>query len=100
MTHAQFKKVQLDHLIDAILEAGGDNDHAARRIADEYPTDNVQDYMNNERSELDDMILTRLYSDDRVNISNPLKKSILSLKGFLEILGRQYNERLDPPYNQ
>ena len=42
MTHAQFKKVQLDHLVDVILEAGGDDDHAARRIADEYPTDNIQ----------------------------------------------------------
>ena len=28
MTHATFKKVQLDHLIDVILEAGNDPDHA------------------------------------------------------------------------
>ena len=29
MTCAQFKKYQLDHLIDVILDAGGDPDHAA-----------------------------------------------------------------------
>ena len=29
MTHAQFKKIQLDHLINEILEAGGDPDHEA-----------------------------------------------------------------------
>ena len=87
MTHAQFKKVQLNHLIDVILEAGGDVDHAARRIADDYPTGNVQDYMNTERSELDDMILTKLSSNDPVIISNPLKKRILSLKGFWKCWG-------------
>ena len=29
MTRAQFKEAQLDHLVDVILEAGGDIDHAA-----------------------------------------------------------------------
>ena len=29
ITRAQSKKYQLDHLIDAILDAGGDSDHAA-----------------------------------------------------------------------
>ena len=63
-----------------ILEAGGDVDHAARRIADDYPTDDVQDYMNIEQSELDNMNLTKLSNNDTMNISNPLKKRILSLK--------------------
>ena len=57
MTHAQFKKVQLDHLIDVILEAGGDVNHAARRLANDYPTNNVQDYMTIEQSELDNRSL-------------------------------------------
>ena len=57
MTHAPFKKVQLDHLIDVILEAGGDVNHAARRIANDYPTNNVQDYMTIEQSELDNRSL-------------------------------------------
>ena len=87
MTCAQFKKVQLDHLIDVILEAGGDVDHAARRITDDYPTDNIQDYMNIKRSELDNMILTKSSSTDPVIISNPLKKRILSLKGFWKCWG-------------
>ena len=46
MTHAQFKKIQLDHLIDMILEANGDVNHAYCQVADTYPTDNIQDYMN------------------------------------------------------
>ena len=29
VARAQFKKYQLDHLIDVILDAGGDPDHAA-----------------------------------------------------------------------
>ena len=77
----------IDHLIDVTLEAGGDVDHAARRIADDYPTDNVQEYMNIERSELDNMNLTKSLSNDPVNISNPLKKRILSLKGFWKCWG-------------
>ena len=92
MTCAQFKKVQLDHLIDVILEAGGDVNHAARRIANDYPTDNVQDYMNIEQSELDNMNLTKSSNNDTVNILNPLKKRILSLKGFWKCWG-------DPSYN-
>ena len=72
MTHAQFKKVQLDHLIDVILEAGGDVNHAERRITSDYPTDNVQDYMKIEQSELDNMNLTKSSNNDTVNISNPL----------------------------
>ena len=43
--------------------------------------------MNIERSELDEMILTKPNSDDPVNISNPLKKRILSLKGFWKCWG-------------
>ena len=34
-THAQFKKIQLDYLIDVILEANGDADGAYHHIADE-----------------------------------------------------------------
>ena len=38
MTHAAFKKIQLDHVIDIILEAGGDPDHVFRHIADFIPS--------------------------------------------------------------
>ena len=41
LTCSTFKKAQLDHVIEIILEAGGDPDHPARRIADEYPASNV-----------------------------------------------------------
>ena len=74
ITHAQFKKAQLDHLIDVILKAGGDPDHAAQRIADDYPTTNVQDYTNIEHNELDNMNLTKATSTDQAIISNALKK--------------------------
>ena len=43
VTCADFKKRQLDHLIDVILEANGDDDHPACRIADEYHATNIQD---------------------------------------------------------
>ena len=43
MTRTAFKKTQLDHVIDVILETVGDPDHAYHRIADQYPTDNVED---------------------------------------------------------
>ena len=87
MTRAAFKKLQLDHLIDVILEARGDPDHAYRRIADQYPTDNVEDYINMDRSELDSMKLTKSTSTDTINISNAMKKRVLSLKGFWQSWG-------------
>ena len=87
ITRAQFKKTQLDHLIDVILEADGDPDDPARRIADDYPTNNVQDYTNLTRSELDNMVLTKSGSTDPVVIPNALKKRILSLKGFWQCWG-------------
>ena len=74
MTHATFKKAQLDHLIEIILEAGGDPDHPARHIADEYPAFNVQDYINIDRNELDSMILTKVSSNDPIPTSNASKK--------------------------
>ena len=82
ITCAQFKKAQLDHLINVILESSGDSDHAAQRIANDYPTTNVQDYTNIECNELDNMNLTRSRSNDQVIISSALKKQILSSKGF------------------
>ena len=87
ITRAQFKKTQLDHLIDVILEAGGDADDPARRIADDYPTTNVQDYTNLTRNELDSMVLTKSGSTDPFVIPNALKKRILSLKGFWQCWG-------------
>ena len=87
MTHAQFKKIQLDHLIDEILEARGDPDHAAQCIVNEYPTDNVQDYMNTDCIEFDAMTLTKSSSSDPVLISNTLKKQILAVKGFWKCWG-------------
>ena len=82
MTRAACKKTQLDHVINIILETGGDPDLAYHRIGDQYPTDNVEDYMNLDRSELDTMILTKSMTTDTVSISNAMKKHILSLKGF------------------
>ena len=87
MTRATFKKTQLDHVIDVILETAGDPDHSYRHIADQYPTDNVEEYMNLYRSELDTMILTKSTTTDTVTISNAMKKRILSLKGFWQAWG-------------
>ena len=80
VTRANFKKRQLDHLIDVILETSGDIDHPARRIAEEYPAIIVQDYINIDRMELDSMNLTK--SNSTVSIPNALKKQILSLQDF------------------
>ena len=82
MTRSTFKKVQLDHMIDVILEAEYDPDHACRRLADQYPVDNVQDYINITQDELDSIELTKSDSNDPVLLSNATKKRILSLKGF------------------
>ena len=60
VTHANFKKQQLDHLIDVIMEANGDVDHPARRIAEEYSANNVQNYINIDRTELDMMELNQV----------------------------------------
>ena len=82
VTCANFKRRQLDHLIDVILEANGDDDHPARLIAGEYNATSVQDYINIDRGELDTMELTDSDSNDVVHIPNALKKCILSLKDF------------------
>ena len=58
VTCATFKKAQLDHLIKVILEAGNDADHPAHCIADDYPANNIQDYINIDHTELDAMTLT------------------------------------------
>ena len=52
------------------------------QIAEEYPANNVQDYINIDRTELDSMNLTKSNSTDAVSIPNALKKWILSLKDF------------------
>ena len=82
VTRANFKRRQLDHLINVILEANGDDDHPARLIAGEYNATSVQDYINIDGTELDTMELTDLDSNDVVHIPNALKKHILSLKDF------------------
>ena len=82
VTRANFKKQQLDHLIDVIMEANGDVDHPACQIADEYPANNVQDYIIINRTELDMMELTESDSNNVLYIANALKKCILSLKDF------------------
>ena len=74
VTCANFKKIQLDHLIDVILEAGGDADHPACCIADTYRANNMQDYININHTELDVMTLTKMNSTDQVIISSELKK--------------------------
>ena len=61
---------QLDHLIDVIMEANRDVDHPARRIADEYPANKDQDYINIDRTELNAMELTESDSNDILYIPN------------------------------
>ena len=82
VTCTNFKKRQLDHLIDVIMEAIGDVDHPAHRIADKYPANNVQDYINIDRTELDMMELAESDSNNVPYIPNALKKRILSLEDF------------------
>ena len=73
-TRAQFKRAQLDHLIDAILEADSDADDAYHCIANEYPARNVQDYINIEKGKLDTMIITKTETNDPIDIPNATKK--------------------------
>ena len=87
ITHARFKKYQLDHLIDVILDAGGDPDHAARWVADLYPTNNVQDYINITEMDLNAMTLTKSNNTDALTLPNALKRRILSTKGFWQNWG-------------
>ena len=74
-------------MIDIILEADGDPDHVFRRIADFFPINNVQDYVNIDRNELDNMNLTKFMSTDPLTITHFMKKRILSLKGFRQCWG-------------
>ena len=90
MTHAAFKKTQLDHVIDVILETAGDPDHAYHCIADQYPTDNVKDYMNLDRSELDTTNLTKSMTTDTVTISNAIDR-ILTYGTLLDVLWQMYH---------
>ena len=87
ITRAQFKKYQLDHLIDVILDAGGDPDHAAHRVADLYPTDNVQDYINITEMDLSALTLTKSNNIDGLTLPSALKRRILSTKGFWQNWG-------------
>ena len=87
ITHAQFKKYQLDHLIDVILDAGGDPDHAAQWVADLYPTNNVQDYINITEMDLNAMTLTKSSNTDALTLPSALKRRILSTKGFWQNWG-------------
>ena len=82
VTCANFKKRQLEHLIDVILEANGDDDHPAHRIADEHHATDVQDYINIDQVELNTMELTDSDTYDVVHIPNSLEKRILFLKDF------------------
>ena len=86
-THAVFKKTQLDNVIDIILKAGGDPNHVFHRIAEFYPIDNVQDYLNIDQNELDNMSLTKSTSNDPLIITHFMKKQVLSVKGFCQCWG-------------
>ena len=86
-TRGAFKKAQLDHVIDIILEADRDPVHVFCQIADFYPIDNVQDYVNIDKNELDIMNLTKSTSSDPLTITHIMKKRILSLKGFWQCWG-------------
>ena len=86
-TCAAFKKAQLDHVIDIILEADGDPDHVFHRIADFYPVNYVQDYINIDKNELDIMNLTKSTFNNPLTITHFMKKRILSLKCFWQCWG-------------
>ena len=60
MTHALFKKVQLDHVLDSILEGGGNPDDVYHCVTATYPTKNIHDFINLDCSELDTMSLKKL----------------------------------------
>ena len=81
------QEIQLDHLIDVTLDAGGHPDHAARRVADLYPTDNVQDYINMTEMDLSAMTLTKSNNTDALTLPSALKRRILSTKGFWQNWG-------------
>ena len=87
ITHAQFKKYQLDHLIDVILDAGGDPDHVAGQVSDLYPTDNVQDYINITEMDLSALTLAKSNNIDALTLPCVLKRRILSTKGFWQNWG-------------
>ena len=87
ITRALFKKYQLDHLIDVILDAGGDPDHAAQRVADLYATDNVQDYIYITEMDLSAWTLTKSNNIYTLTLPSALKRRILSTKGFWQSWG-------------
>ena len=70
-----------------IFDAGGDPDHAAQRIADLYPTDNVQDYINISEMDLSTLTLTKSNNIDTLTLPSALKRRILSTKGFWQNWG-------------
>ena len=63
-TRATARKAQLDHLLDNILEAQGDDDHVIRLIAKAQGVVSVSDFINISESDLQNMSLHDSNGDD------------------------------------
>ena len=96
MTCLTFKESQLEYLIDVILDANGDANHAYHHIVDMYPTDNVYDDSNINQVELDAINLTNVGSSDAILLSNATKKCVLALKGFWQSWGDKLTQDWTP----
>ena len=64
-----------------------DPDHAFHQITDYFPVDNVQDYLNIDKNDLNNMTLMKSSCNDPILISHFMKKWVLSIKGFWQCWG-------------
>ena len=80
-TRATARKAQLDHLLDNILEAQGDDDHVIRLIAKAQGVVSVSDFVNISESDLQNMSLYDS-NGDGVPIPGAITNKILNLSEF------------------
>ena len=80
-TQATARKAQLDHLLDNILEAQGDNDHVIQLIAKAQGVASVSDFVNISESDLQSMSLHDS-NGDGVPIPGAITNKILNLSDF------------------
>ena len=80
-TRATARKAQLDHLLDNILEAQGNNDHVIRLIAKAQGVVSVSDFINISETDLQNMSLHDSNGDD-VPIPGTITNKILNLSEF------------------
>ena len=80
-TWATARKAQLDHLLDNILEAQGNDDHVIRLIAKAQGVASVSDFINISESNLQNMSLHDS-NGDGVPIPGTITNKILNLSDF------------------